>query len=610
MSNYLTVLKQHKRIVIFIAALLLLAFGYFSYQKIFTSENGIQYLTSNVKTGSISISVSGIGQVLASNEIELKSKTSGELTLFEVFTGQEITKDTLIAKIDDISARRNVRDATVELENAQLSLQKLMEPPTQLELERARNEITKAKNDLKQLKFDYDTEYQNTLDAITDLENDLPIKFAEAFNDITSIFINLPTVLADMDNVIDGHDYLATQANLTYYTNYLQNTKKIVAQREKVETNYRSARAIYDEALELYQTTSRNDTDKLEELTDKTYEATDEISQALKELNVFLTLVYDEKVQKGYTSSNILDQHISTTTDDMNMVNPHLTTIFDNVQAIDQIKKDIEDNKAELENITGKYELNKADLELSTREKENDLAELRGGADELDIKAQKIQIEQKQNSLADAQQDLKDYFIYMPFDGVISDVQAAKGDLVSSSTVLATAISNNKMAEITLNEIDVVKVKMGQKAILTFDALDDFTITGEVIEIDTVGTVEQGVVNYNVKISFDIDDERIKPGMSVNANLIAESRQNTLLVPNSAVKTQGGANYVEVLVNGNPVIKTVEIGIANDTTTEILSGLDGTEDVITNTFNQNSSSSSSTTTSNGGPPGGVMRMIR
>jgi RND family efflux transporter MFP subunit len=575
----------------------------------------VQYMTSPVKTGSISVSVSGIGQVLSSNELDLKAKASGELTFLDISNGKVVAKDTVIAKVDDITARRKVRDASADLENTKLSMTKLIEPPTALEVERAETEITKAKNSLEQLTFDYQSDYQDIEDAIEDLENDLPVKYAEAFNNIINVFITLPNILADMSKVMDGHDYSQSQTNLVFYSNYLKNTSQIVAQKTKVENAHRLARESYDTALQMYQATSRDETEKLVELTDKTYKAADDISQALKELNVYLTLVYDEQVKKSYGTLNFLSGYIDTITGDMSKVNPHLTTIFDDIQEIADLKKGVVDNQAELGYLTSKYKLNKSDQELAIKEKEDNLKELKAGAEELDIKEKQLQIEQKQNALSDAWLDLKDYTIAMPFDGVISSVEAKVGDVVTSSTILGKAVSSNKMAVITLNEIDIVKVSLGQKAVLTFDAIDDFTLTGQVIEMDTVGTVEQGVVNYDVNISFDVDDERIRPGMSVNANLITESKQDTLLVPNSAVKSQGGRVYVEVMEGGRPVQKPVETGIINDTTTEILGGLDGTETVITNTISQSNGSNGTNGVTNGAAnrapsAGNVMRMIR
>ena len=75
-----------------------------------------------------------------------------------------------------------------------------------------------------------------------------------------------------------------------------------------------------------------------------------------------------------------------------------------------------------------------------------------------------------------------------------------------------------------MNEVDAAKISVGNKTTLTFDATEDLTLTGKVAQIDTIGTVEQGVVSYKVKIAFDTQDERIKPGMTANASIQKSDR--------------------------------------------------------------------------------------
>src|SRR6185437_11334418 len=97
-------------------------------------------------------------------------------------------------------------------------------------------------------------------------------------------------------------------------------------------------------------------------------------------------------------------------------------------------------------------------------------------------------------------------------------------------------------------------VKAGQKAELTFDAIEGLTLSGTVAEVDSVGTVSQGVVTYDVKISFDKQDPRVRPGMTVDAAITADSKENALIVPSSAVETAAGRSFVEVVTNGAPAI--------------------------------------------------------
>jgi len=142
-------------------------------------------------------------------------------------------------------------------------------------------------------------------------------------------------------------------------------------------------------------------------------------------------------------------------------------------------------------------------------------------------------------------------------------------------------------------------VTVGQRVTLTFDALDSLELTGQVAELDTVGTVSQGVVSFNVKISFDTQDDRIKSGMSVNATIITDLRQDVLTVLNTALKSEGDSYYVQVLVEDHssdiynksgvisvqsPLTKVVTIGLANDSLTEITGGLAEGDQIITQTI--------------------------
>lgn len=148
-------------------------------------------------------------------------------------------------------------------------------------------------------------------------------------------------------------------------------------------------------------------------------------------------------------------------------------------------------------------------------------------------------------------------------------------------------------ATVQVSEVDITNVAIGQKAALTFDAIDGLSLTGKVTGIDSSGTVSSGVVNYNVTITLDTGDARLKPGMSVNAEITTAVKQDVLTVPSSAVKTEGSTQYVQVMVNGTPRDQLVTTGLSNDTSTEIDSGLKEGDAVVTQTINPNASSGSS-----------------
>ncbi len=203
-------------------------------------------------------------------------------------------------------------------------------------------------------------------------------------------------------------------------------------------------------------------------------------------------------------------------------------------------------------------------------------------------------------SLQQQEYTYDDYFIRAPFDGILARLSVKATDSVSSGTIIGTLVSSQKISTITLNEVDVGKVHVGQKVKITFDAIDGLTVDGTVMTVDLVGTVTQGVVNYNVEISLDTQDERIKSGMSMSASIITDTKENVLTVPNSAIKTLGKMTYVEVfpapltvprgaMLTGipsaiPPVQKRVEVGTSNDTLTEIVSGLNEGDQVVSRTI--------------------------
>lgn len=218
-----------------------------------------------------------------------------------------------------------------------------------------------------------------------------------------------------------------------------------------------------------------------------------------------------------------------------------------------------------------------------------------------------------EQNLISAQADLQNQWetaakrkVTAPIDGTVNAVNIKNGDDLSklssgSSRQVPIIIGDlgTLKSSVAVNEVDISKVSMGQKAMLKFDSLDGMTLSGKVEKIDSLGTSTQGVVSYSVTIGFDTLDEKVKPQMSVAASIINDVKQNILLVPNSAVKSNGNVNYVEVLNSGTtPEQVNVQIGATNSTETEIISGLKEGDKVVTQTINPNATSGSSSSSRN------------
>ncbi len=567
LKKILKFLSQHKIITVIIILVIIFG-GYFGYKSFTKNGQQTRYVLASIEKGTLIVSVSGSGQVSASNQIDIKPKVSGEIVYLNAKVGQEVKAGTLLAQLDTTDAQKAVRDAEAALQRQELNLEKLQG-------------LTTSDGTIRGVK--------------EKAEDDIQKAYEDGFNTVANVFLDLPDIMSGLNNMLFSYDFEQNQANITYYANAVRKYgEDKVSQYEKdTYDKYQIAAEAYDKNFEDYKSTSRfSEPAVIESLIDQTYETIKKVAEAIKSANNLIQFYQDELTRRGFRTQSLADTHISSLNTYTGKTNSYLSSLL-------SIRDSIQNSQETFVNAG------------------------------FDINDQEDQVQDAENNLLEAKQKLNDYYVRAPFSGVIAAMNVEKGDAASSNTTVATLITKQSVAEISLNEVDVAKVKVGQKVTLTFDAIDDLEITGEVAEVDSIGTTSQGVVSYNIKIGFDTQDDRIKPGMSVSASIIIDVKQNVLLIPNSAVKSQGDIYYVETLsgsasqnqatanvsgITSNiaPSQQQIEIGSANDTYSEVTSGLKEGDTVVTQTITSTSTSSNSSTQQNNsfrmpGVGGGVFR---
>ncbi len=622
------IIWQHK-IAALIVVIILSGGGYFGYKALKSTTTETRYVLAQVKKGTITLSVSGSGQVAASNQVDIKPKISSDVVYIGVKNGQEVKAGDLLAQIDARDAQRAVESAQTALETAKLDLEELLSPADELTLLKAENAALQAKNSLEKLKLNQETEYQKALDDIQTAEDNIQEGYEDAFNAAANAFFDLPAIIAGSRDILYSYDIAKseiliddTQDNVSALINSIANTDsasrlKLEIFIDSAEAAYKMAREKYDKNFADYKEASRySKKEVIEALLNDTLETTRAMAEAVKnEVNVldFWVDYQSGRNSRIFPKVTGYQSDLKTYTSKTNGYISSLLSVQRSLQDNRDVKLNAEQSLAQMKKT---YPLDLSAAEINLEEKEKSLADLKAGADELDIRTKKNIVQQKEDVLIVAQENRAACYIRAPFDGVIAGVYIKKGDSVSSGSKLFTLSSNQKIAEITLNEIDVSKIKIGQKATVVFDAVEGLTITGEVAEIDIIGTVSQGVVSYSAKVIFDTQDERVKPGMSVSATIIADVKTDALMVANSGVKSQGNNYFVQApqgqdaqmqgLTNSAGVAlslplvnQTVEIGIVNDEFTEIKSGLKEGDAVVVTTINAQTSSSNNSQSSGG-----------
>ncbi len=588
-KKIIKIILQHK-IIAGIIILLLVIGGYFGLKAIRGNGAETRYVLATVEKGTLITSVSGSGQISASNQVDIKPKASGDVLRVAVKNGQEVAAGSILIQLNAQETYKTVRDAQANLESAKLSLEKLEQPADQLSILQAENTLAQAKESLQKAK------------------NDLNEAYEDGFNDVANAFLDLPSIMTGLNDILYSYTMGGTnQQNLDYYYNATKIYEEEAYQyKDDANDAYQAARTAYDKNFDSYKSASRfSETSVIESLIDETYDTTRNIAEAVKNTNNLIQLYKDKLTEHNLKPQTLADTHLSSLNTYTGKTNTHLMSLLSVKQTI----------------VTSKETI--VNSERTIAEKTESLAQLKAGADPLDIQSQELTVKQRQNALLDAQEKLADYTIRAPFAGVVVAIDVEKGESISSGTTAATLITKQKMAEISLNEVDVAKVKVGQKVTLTFDAIEGLSISGEVAEIDAIGTVSQGVVTYNVKIVFDTQDERVKAGMSVSAAIITEIKTDVLMVANSAVKSLGENYYVEMpseeIASSTAEVSSsgislksplrqqvVQIGLVNDSMTEIVSGLNEGDKIIVRTINTSSTQSQSSSSGNNGSDGGMM----
>jgi len=219
-------------------------------------------------------------------------------------------------------------------------------------------------------------------------------------------------------------------------------------------------------------------------------------------------------------------------------------------------------------------------------------------------------VKQRANSLKDAQlslenqyDNLDNYNIKAPISGTVLQKNSKAGDNLdnssnnNSNTMAVIADMSRLLFEMSVDELDVSKIKVGQEVDITVDAIEDVAYKGYVDYVSLIGTSTNGVTSYPVTIVIE-NPENVIPGMNVSANIVVESKENVLTVPVSAVQ-RGNMVFVKedsksAQTNEKPVVGPdgkemskmqnpnmpegfravrVELGINDDNNIEVVSGL-------------------------------------
>ncbi len=191
------------------------------------------------------------------------------------------------------------------------------------------------------------------------------------------------------------------------------------------------------------------------------------------------------------------------------------------------------------------------------------------------------------SNLESIEEDLKKTEIYSPISGVIISADKEEGEAISgtnsaaqATTIMTVADLSQMVVEVSINEVDIGKLKLGQRARIVLDAFPEQRFKGKVISVAPSSEITEGIVTYLVKVKVDKPKSFLKPGMSAEAEISTAKREDVLLVPQSALREKDGKSYLQVKRGKgfNPV--EVKVGLITEEFAEITTGVKEGEEIL------------------------------
>ncbi|MFA4833366.1 MAG: efflux RND transporter periplasmic adaptor subunit [Patescibacteria group bacterium] len=632
--------KRIKIILIFLAVIAALSVFF-----IVGKKDKTEYTTAAVAKGKLTQTVSEVGTVKSSQEIELGFLQSGKIGKILVKIGDKVSEGQVLAELDYNSFSIKEQEAQANLDVANANLNKLLAGATSREIAVSQAQVDQAKATYLANLEELDKIEKNTAEDISQAEKSLADLESNQADDITSYEQAIALAETDLASAKSTYEQsinnkrnvaLTTIDNKLVIANTALDNINTILNDNDIESVLSVKNKIYltntenshDDGLDLLtaadnslaaakqtQTNTAVITASQDSLAtlNKTFEALDYCYKALE----------NSVVSSGFTQTE-LDAYKTS-------ISAQITAISTAISAVQTAQHNLEDAvltyQTEVAGASDDLAKTKTDLANAIKSAKNSLASVRLAGEQKiavaqskvdtsqeawqvakaqfenlksparvqDVSLYRAQVKQAEAALALAKEQIEDSIIKAPIGGTVVRIEYELGEQATAAKpAIAVLGENNFEIEVDISEADIAKIKKDNSVEITLDAFGDgVKFTGRVYSIEPAETVIQDVIYYKVKVQFTEKDKAkmasIKSGMTANVVITTNSRDNVLIMPSRAVvEKNGGDKYARILVDEKVIEAPVVIGLQGDEgMVEVLSGVKESDQVITFVKNGN-----------------------
>jgi len=561
-QNWHSILMKNK-LTIAIASLIILTVMSFAACSTSQPETSNRQI-AEVKRNDLIVTITADGSLDMPREVKLKFGTPGTVRDILVEEGQSVKEGALLAKLDDTTQKLAITSAQYNIELAMNELVEKIHPTlvgypdnypdasTVLRVEQAQDELNSVENFLNERKYQ-DAAAELRL-AIHDLEASyemLNIPQIKLSSQGVSDFLNLP---------IDNYPDITLAIKLLR-----QDLERLAGIQTLIGQGY------FDQA----KAKLNAERSKLAD----THSLVESFSGRIR-VSQRIGACCQQQATQSDTSTGLMVLPYPDTSTSLDL----LKQVEDDLAKV-QVCKEEGCDDLELATL---LRMAQHDVDMSqTILEENELT-FRSGLNLKSLRAANLNLQIAETQLKKSKEELMKTEILAPFDGTVVDIGVKENDQLSefdysSKTAVYLVDTRTVKMEGVVDEVDVYKVKVGQDAIITVDALPDVDLQGKVTFISPFGNQTTGVVEFPVTISLDPTATELKGGLTATADIIIDVHKDVLVVPNRAIKGSLGNYWVDVVTDEKKLTtekRDVVLGAQNEQFTEIISGLNQGEKVI------------------------------
>ncbi|HLX19013.1 MAG TPA: biotin/lipoyl-binding protein [Gaiellaceae bacterium] len=558
-----------------------------------TSSTPAAVRTATVQKGVVLSTTSATGTLQAAQELSVGFTTAGTVTAVDVKPGERVKRGQALGRIDSTSAQQALQQAQASLANAQANYEQTLTGETAIERKQDALSVTQSKQSLANAKASQKQDSVSSAASVAQAGRQMAVDKGQEKLDL---YTQKNDQAKYPNAAAAGAAVTADQAQLA-------------SDQAKQQSDEQSQTALQHQQTVDKANLSQAQTDLQQATTakDTVAEASDQ-----SQVNDFQSAVNNDQNELDALSATLQNDGFAITADNSKISNDQaaLTALQNDTKTIraDETKiasdrQSIASARMSAQSTATRDKQSVASAKLALTTTRASIAAKQAPPTPAALTAAKSSVLNAQIGVVNAQKALDDTILRAPIAGTVASVSGVVGTAESgggnsavtsssSSGSSGTGGSSGSSGFVTLTgitgmqlvagfaETDTAKLRVGQTATVTVDALPTAELAAHIIAIDGTASSSSGVVTYNVTFQLDRSVAGLKSGMTGNVDVVVGEADNVLHVPTAAVTGSGANASVTVLRSGKQVRVPVVAGLQGDSSTAILSGLKNNETVV------------------------------